>query len=176
MTQKEKLSDTKLLRYIGRIAITFCQLEDEIELGVAGELHGDCDELGYMVTCKMSCQQKVELYERLVSHRLLYCEETVRLKQFEAFIKEIKEIQEFRNDVVHNIRFNDDGEIFLRQRHKKSLLYFEEGIDELKLPYKGMNTRFPKFKKIELNESLLKKFLRRVEKACDRISDWGMYS
>ena len=174
MIRTEKLSDAKLLRYIGRIAITFCELEDEIELGIAGELHDDCDEIGYLVTCKMNFQQKTELYERLVGHRLLCCEESARLKEFEDFIREIRDIQDFRNNVIHGVRFNDDGEIFLRQRHKKNLMNFDEGIDEMKLPYKGMNSQFPKYKKIELNEAMLKKFLRRVEKASERVSVWKM--
>ena len=169
-----KLSDAKLLRYIGRIAIIFCEMEDEIELGIARELHDDCDEIGYMITCKMNFQQKIDLYERLVSHRLLCCEEPKRLKEFEQFIGEIKDIQNFRNNVIHNIRFNDDGEMFLRQRHKKKLLTAKDEVDEMRLPYRGMNSRFPKYKKIELNETMLKKFIGRIEKACDRISDWEM--
>lgn len=170
----KNISDTKLLRYIGRIAIAFCELEDELELGVAAELHDDCDEIGYMVTCKMNFQQKLELYERLVSHRLISCDEMKRAKDFEAFIREIKDVQDFRNNVIHGIRFNDDGEIFLRQKHRKSLMNFVEGIDEMQLPYKGMNSRFPKYKKIELSEPLLKKFVRRIEKICNRFSDWEM--
>ena len=54
----KKISDAKLLRHIGRVAIAFCELEDEIELGIAGELHDDCDEIGYLVTCKMNFSAK----------------------------------------------------------------------------------------------------------------------
>jgi hypothetical protein len=174
MRSAENLSDAKLLRYIGRIAITFCELEDVLELGIAEALHGDCDEIGYFVTCKMNFQQKVELYERLIGHRLSDCGESARLKELDNLMIEIKNVQEFRNHVIHGIRFNDDGEIFLRQKYKKNLINYDEGIDEMKLPYKGINSRYPKYKKIELNEATLKKFLRRVEKASERVSEWDM--
>ena len=60
MKNNEKLSDVKLLRYIGRLTIAFCELEDEIEAGVSRELHDDYDDMGYLVTCKMNFQQKIE--------------------------------------------------------------------------------------------------------------------
>ena len=170
----EKLSDIKLLRYVGRIAIAFCELEDELETGVSRELHDDYDDIGYLVTCKMNFQQKAELYERLVTHRLTCCDEKTRVAEFEAFLAQIKEIQDFRNNVIHGIRFNDDGELFLRQRYKKSLMNYDEGIDELKLPLKGMNSQYPKYKKIELSEMMLKKFLKKIESACEKFSEWEM--
>ncbi|MFA5117881.1 MAG: hypothetical protein WC695_03400 [Candidatus Omnitrophota bacterium] len=172
--KNEKLSDVKLLRYIGRIAIAFCELEDELETGVSRELHDDYDDMGYLVTCKMNFQQKVELYERLLGHRLTCCDEKTRIPKFEAFVSQIKEMQDFRNNVIHGIRFNDDGELFLRQRYKKSLMNYDEGIDELKLPLKGMNSQYPKYKKITLNEVMLKKFLKKIEDTCEEFSEWEM--
>lgn len=172
--KNEKLSDIKLLRYMGRIAIAFCELEDGLETGVSRELHDDYDDLGYLVTCKMNFQQKVELYERLVSHRLICCGEKARIPKFEAYISQIKAIQDFRNNVIHGIRFNDDGELFLRQRYKKSLMDYDEGIDELKLPLKGMNSQYPKYKRIVLNEIMLRKFFKKIEDACEEFSEWEM--
>ena len=103
--RKEKLSDVKLLRYIGRIAIAFCELEDELETGISRELYDDLDDVGYLVTCRMNFQQKAELYERLVIHRLTWSDEKTRVAGFEAFIAQIKEIQDFRNSAFRKRKF-----------------------------------------------------------------------
>ncbi len=172
--KKEKLRDVKLLRYIGRISIAFCQLEDDIEHEISQELHDDFDDLGYLITCKMNFQQKIDLYERLITNRFNWCNETDRVSRFTSFIIEINDIKDFRNHIIHSIRFNDEGELFLRQKYSKKMINFNEGIDELKLPYKGMNATYPKFKKIELNEAMLKKILRRIEVVSEKFSDWEM--
>ena len=169
----EKLSNTKLLRYIGRISIAYCELEDEIESGICRELHGDCDEVGYLVTCKMTLMQKVDLYGRLVRERLFACKEVKKLKELEIFLSEIKEVQKFRNTIIHGIRFNDNGKMFIRQKYKNNLIYFNE-MGDTDLPYKGINTRYPKYEKIVLNEKILKGFLRRLKKVCAKIDYWKL--
>ena len=51
---------------------------------------------------------------------------------------------------------------------------YDEGIDGIKLPLKGMNSQYPKYKKIELNEMMLKKFLKTIESACEKFFEWEM--
>ncbi len=172
--KKERLSDAKLLRFVGKIAIAFCELDDSLESGICTELHSGCDDFGYLVTCKMNFQQKVELYERLVIHRFTCCNEVSRITDFQKFINEINSVQDFRNNIIHNIRFNEDGELFLRQRFKKSLMKYNEDIDESRLPYKGINSQYPKFKKLEVGELMLKKFLKRIRDLCERFLDLEM--
>jgi len=168
-----KLTDTKLLRYIGKIAIAFCELEDAIVDGVSKELHDDFDDIGYLVTCDMGFRKTVDLYGRLVRFRLKMLGESARVPDFEKFLNEIIDISIFRNDVIHNIRFNDDGELFIKRRYKKELIGQHDG-DEKELPRKGTNSEFPKFRRLKLDEKMLKKFLKRIENACVEIPEWEM--
>jgi hypothetical protein len=169
--KSEKLSDTKLLRYIGKISIAYCELEDEVESGISGELHNDWDELGYLVTCKMPFVQKIDLYERLVRHHLYYCDKQANLKEFESFLNEIRSIQKFRNNVIHGIRFNEKGEIFIKQNYKNAQMFAEDEDDD-DSPVRGMNSRYPKYEKIRLTEKMLNEYLKRIERVCERFGYW----
>ncbi len=170
----KKLSDLKLLRYIGEITIAFCELDDAVEAAIAEELNDRLHDIGYLVTCRMTFHQKIGLYERLVSHRLFWLEKKKRIPDFEKFVKKIENIQGFRNHVMHGIRFNEKGVLFLKKNYQKKLMGYDEGISEEELPCKGWNAQYPKYEKFTLSERMLKDYLKKIEKVGEGIDAWSM--
>lgn len=167
------LSNSKLLRYIGEITIVFCELEDVIDSGIAIELNDRCHDIGYLATCRMNFQQKLALYERLLTYRLHCCELKEQIPTFEKFMKEILGIQNFRNHIMHGIRFNEKRELFLKKNFQVKLISYNDSMGETDTPYKGWNAQFPKYQKYALTEHVLKDQLKKMRGIIERMDEWN---
>lgn len=90
---------SKYEKLVGRYIILFSYLEHNINLLIANILNERSDEIGYIVTTKMSMSDKINLLDRFT--KLDGQGEFSTIKKVHSFIPHLKELNAFRNIIAH---------------------------------------------------------------------------
>jgi len=85
---------------IGSFLIDFSLLEHALDLAIAEFIFDDSDELGFVVTERLSVGNKIELFYKMYA-RMASCVDTSHRSALKGIKKQLVLLNEFRNSVVH---------------------------------------------------------------------------
>lgn len=85
--------------FVGRYIILFSYLEHNINQLIANLLNERTDELGYLVTTKMTVSNKIDLISRFT--QLGLARDVKKYRKLGKLIPKLKDLNEFRNVMAH---------------------------------------------------------------------------
>lgn len=85
--------------FVGRYIILFSYLEHNINQLIANLINERTDELGYLVTTKMTMVNKIDLISRFA--QLGSARDVEEYKKLEKLSQKLKDANEFRNVIAH---------------------------------------------------------------------------
>lgn len=85
---------------IGLFLIQFSSLEHAVNTSVADQINDRAHEPGYQVVELLSTRSKIDLLDRMVS-LMLACIDASKLTTFKRLTKKLREINSFRNKLIH---------------------------------------------------------------------------
>lgn len=166
-----------LKEIIGDIVLSFNDLDDTLERCICELLNSSSDEMGYLLVCDMSFEQRLNVYNRLVLNILSYNkkENDHKINRLKEVIKGVKECQTSRNNLIHNIRFScdeDSDDIFIRLKYKNNRIDFDDEKGSAgELPSKGWNSQYPKYTKLTWSFDDFKKLPKKIYELADALDD-----
>jgi hypothetical protein len=110
----EHLNDYEVI--VGRYIILFSYLEHNINKLIANLLNERTDELGYLVTTKMTVSNKIDLISRFT--QLGSARDVKEYKKLEKLIPKVKDLNEFRNVMAHAnwASMQEDGTVRIKTK------------------------------------------------------------
>lgn len=85
---------------IGSFLIDFSLLEHALDLAIAEFIFNDSDELGFIITERLSVGNKIELFYKMYA-RMASCVDTRHQIALKGIKEQLVSLNEFRNSVVH---------------------------------------------------------------------------
>lgn len=144
----------KYFPLIGEFLISFCILEQELNIAIADFLHDDCHETGFVIIEKLTTSNKIDLFYKMY----------VRLESFnnkkhkailDSLRQQLNEVNSFRNNIVHANWQSLTKEGFVRV---KIVVDTDEG--------------FVKFKKTLMTPKVIRQKIREIDSLSEKIDQY----